>query len=251
MAGRAGPLTRDARAPFEPALLSARDEAPGVRTFRFASPPGFAFVPGQFVMFHFSDDPKTWRAYSVCSSPDSAAAWFEVTVGMVGPFSDRLGALTPAGAHGLLARGPFGKWVYDGSPAHAVLVAGGTGVTPFRAMCLLKGDRRLPGRITVCASAKSPDLLLFRAEYETWRKGGITVLPRVTRPRDGAAPWDGLTGRWTPDAVLAAAGRDPEAVYFLCGPNKMVAELRDGLRAAGVPPEKVRTEKWGDYADLI
>src|SRR3954469_7797571 len=109
---------------FAPVLLSAKDEAPGVRTFRFASPPGFAFTPGQFLMFHFADDPKTWRAYSVCSSPDAAPGWFEVTVSMVGPFSDRLGALTPAGAHGLTARGPFGKWIYDGSPSHAVLVSG-------------------------------------------------------------------------------------------------------------------------------
>ena len=28
-------------------------------------------------------------------------------------------------------------------------------------------------------------------------------------------------------------------------------ELREGLQAAGVPAESVRTEKWGDYADLI
>jgi ferredoxin-NADP reductase len=244
-------LTRDARAPFEPALLSARDEAPGARTFRFASPPGFSFVPGQFAMFHFEDDPKTWRAYSLCSSPAAAARWFEVPVGMVGPFSDRLGALTPEASHGLRVRGPFGKWVYDGSEPHAVLVSGGTGVTPFRAMCLLKVSGRLPGRITVCASAKSPDQLLYRSEYDAWRAAGIVVRPRVTRPPDAAAGWTGLTGRWTPEALVAAADGDPEAVYYLCGPNKMVAELREGLRARGVPAEKVRTEKWGDYADLI
>lgn len=233
---------------FAPRLLSTREEAAGVRTFRFASPPGFAFTPGQFLMFHFADDPKTWRAYSLCSSPDAAPGWFEVTVGMVGPFSDRLGALTPGGAEGLTARGPFGKWIYDGSAPHAVLISGGTGVTPFRAMCLLKCDRGLPGRVTLCASAKAPDLLLYRAEYESWRKGGVTVLPRVTQPQPA---WNGLTGRWTPESVIQAGGGDPAAVYYLCGPNKMVQELREGLQAKGIPAEKVRTEKWGDYADLI
>ena len=243
-------MTKAAPPAFAPKLLSARDEAAGVRTFRFASPPGFSFTPGQFVMFHFRDDPKTWRAYSLCSSPDSAPGWFEVTVGMVGAFSDRLGALTPGGEHGLVARGPFGKWIYDGSDAHAVLVAGGTGVTPFRAMCLLKCDRALRGRLTVCCSAPAPERLVYRAEFETWRKGGVTVLPRVTRP-DAAAPWEGLTGRWTAAEVRKAAGEDPQATYYLCGPNKMVQQLREDLQNAGVPPEKVRTEKWGDYADLI
>ncbi|MDE2143794.1 MAG: FAD-dependent oxidoreductase, partial [Elusimicrobia bacterium] len=232
---------------FAPKLLSSRDEAPGIRTFRFMSPAGFTFVPGQFVMFHFADDPKTWRAYSICSAPAKAAHWFEITVGMVGAFSDRLGFLTEGGEHGLIARGPFGKWIYDVTAPHAVLVAGGTGVTPFRAMCLMKANQHATGKITVCCSAKNPDILLYRNEYEAWRKAGITVLPRVT----GTPPseWNGLTGRWTPEKIVAAGGADPDAVYYLCGPNKMVQELRDGLQTLGVHAERVRTEKWGDYAD--
>ena len=234
---------------FAPKLLSVRAEVPGVSTFRFASPAGFAFIPGQFVMFHFEDDPKTWRAYSICSSTAKASDHFEVTVGMVGPFSDRLGALTPGGEHGLVARGPFGKWIYDGSIAHAVLISGGTGITPFRAMCALKKDGGTKGRLTVCYSAKTPSDLIFKEEYGAWQAAGIAVHPRITRPPD-ASSWNGLTGRWTPDELLKIAN-DSAAVYYLCGPNKMVQELREGLQAKGVPAEHVRTEKWGDYADLI
>ncbi|MFI5361613.1 MAG: ferredoxin--NADP reductase [Elusimicrobiota bacterium] len=243
-------MTKKDHPTFAPKLLAARTEAPGVTTFRFASPAGFSFIPGQFAMFHFQDDPKTWRAYSICSSPALAAELFEVTVGMVGPFSDRLGRLTPGGEHGLVARGPFGKWVYDGSPAHAVLISGGTGITPFRSMCSLKKDGGKAGRLTLCYSAKTPDDFIFNAEYEAWKNAGIAVHPRVTRPQDAKNPWRGLTGRWTPDELLKIAN-DSAAVYYLCGPNRMVQELREGLQAKGVPAENVRTEKWGDYADLI
>lgn len=238
---------------FAPRLLAARDEAAGVRTFRFASPPGFAFAPGQFLMFHFEDDPRTWRAYSLASSPASAPRWFEVTVGMVGAFSDRLGALTPGGEHGLVARGPFGKWTYDGSPAHAVLVSGGTGVTPFRAMCLLKTDRALPGRITLVCSAKTPAHLVYRGEHATWRRAGIAVHATITRPQElpPGERWDGPTGRIDADLLARVVAGFADATFFLCGPSKMVAELRAGLEARGVPPERVRTEKWGDYADLL
>jgi ferredoxin-NADP reductase len=234
---------------FAPKLLAARAEIPGVTTFQFSSPAGFSFIPGQFVMFHFEDDPKTWRAYSVCSSPAKGAEHFEVTVGMVGAFSDRLGKLSPGGEHGLVARGPFGKWIYDGRASHAVLVSGGTGITPFRSMCALKMDGGRVGRITVCYSAKTPNDLIFREEYRAWQAVGIAVHPRVTRPAD-APSWTGLTGRWTPDELIKTAN-DSAAVYFLCGPNKMVQELREGLQAKDVPAENVRTEKWGDYADLI
>ena len=244
-------MTGSAPAAFAPKLLAIRAEVPGVATFRFSSSAGFAFAPGQFAMFHFEDDHKTWRAYSICSSPARAAEFFEVTVGMVGSFSSRLGRLTPGGEHGLVVRGPFGKWTYDGSAPHAILISGGTGITPFRAMCALKRDGANAGRLTVCYSAKTPADLIYEGEYDSWREAGIAVHPRITRPRDAAARWNGLTGRWTPDEILKMANDATTAVFYLCGPNKMVQELREGLQAKGVPAENVRTEKWGDYADLI
>ena len=243
-------MTKTVHPTFAPRLMSARDEVPGVRLFRFASPPGFAFTPGQFLMFHFADDPKTWRAYSLCSPASRAAEYFEVAVGMVGAFSDRLGRLTPGAEDGLVARGPFGKWTFDGAADHAVLVSGGTGLTPFRAMALLKSEGRAPGKITVCCSARTPDLLLFRSEYSDWLKSGVNVSARITRPDESTRSWRGPVGRWNAADVMAIAA-DARAVYYLCGPNKMVTDLREGLQAAGVPPEKVRTEKWGDYSDLF
>ncbi len=225
---------------FLPVLLATKDAAPGVRLFRFSSPEGFRFTPGQFLMFHFADDPKTWRAYSICSSPVKAGEYFEVTVGMVGDLSERLGKLQPHAEGGLVVRGPLGKWIYDGSTPHAVLVSGGTGLTPFRAMCRMKTDLGLTSKITVCASAKTAEGLLYRDEYEIWRQHGITVHDRVTQPGK----------RWVAADVFAAAN-DAAAVYYLCGPNKMVAELREGLERLGVPRAQVRSEKWGDYTDMF
>ena len=234
---------------FRPVLLSANDAAAGIRLFRFASPTGFRFTPGQFLMFHFVDDPKTCRAYSLCSSPTMSEASFEVTVGMVGEFSARLGALKPGQEGGLVVRGPFGKWVYDGADPHAVLVSGGTGLTPFRAMCRMKIEQDLAGKITLCCAAKTPEDLLYKDEYDGWRQNGTNVKERVTQP--GAdAHWNDKTGCWTAAAVFAAAN-DAAAVYYLCGPNKMVQELRDGLQKLGVSPQNVRTEKWGDYTELF
>lgn len=243
-------MTASVHETFAPRLISARDEVQGVRVFRFASPAGFAFAPGQFLMFHFADDPKTRRAYSLCSAFAGAADHFEVAVGMVGAFSERLGGLTPGAEGGLRVRGPFGKWIYDGSAAHAVLVSGGTGITPFRAMVLLKAGAGAAGRLTVCCSARTPELLLFRSEYADWQKAGAVVVARITRPDESTRRWKGPVGRWTATDVAAIAA-DPAAVYYLCGPNKMVSDLREGLRDAGTPPENIRTEKWGDYSDLF
>ena len=227
---------------FSPILQSAADAAPGVRLFRFVSPPGFIFTPGQFLMFHFDGDPKTWRAYSLCSSPAKSGDHFEVTIGMVGAFSLRLGQLQPGVEGGLVARGPFGKWVYNGTDTHAVLVSGGTGLTPFRAMCLLKAEGGLAGKITLCCSAKTQEGLLYRAEYDGWRQNGINVNEKVTQCGAGS--------RWTAAMVFAAAN-DAAAVYYLCGPDGMVKEMSAGLKALGVGDANLRIEKWGDYTDLF
>ncbi|MBI4061721.1 MAG: FAD-dependent oxidoreductase [Elusimicrobia bacterium] len=234
---------------FRPALLSARDAAPDARLLRFTSPKNFRFTPGQFLILSFADEPKTSRAYSICSSPAAAEEYFEVTARMAGAFPERLGALKPGREGGLIVRGPYGKWVYDGTIPHAVLVAGGTGLAPLRAMCLLKTETGLANKITLCCSAKTPEHLLYRAEYGDWRKNGINVEERVTRP-ESDSNWGDKTGRWAADAVLAAAN-DAEAVYFLCGPNGMVQELREGLQTLGVPPRNLRTEKWNDYAGIL
>ncbi len=228
-------MSKPAHPEFAPRLISAREAAPGVRLFRFASWPGFAFTPGQFVMLHFSDDPKTWRAYSVCSDPARAGEYFELAVGMVGAFSDRLGALTAGAESGLVARGPFGRWTWDGS-GHAVLVSGGTGITPFRAMALLG-----KGKTSVFYTAKTAADLLFSDEYDDWRARGATVVARATR--EGGA-------RLTPAEIVAAAA-DPAARYYVCGPKALVEDMKAGFAAAGVPAENVRTEKWGDYTDLF
>lgn len=228
-------MSRPVHPTYRPTLLSARDEAPGVRTFRFASWPGFTFTPGQFLMFHFADDPKTWRAYSICSAPTESETHFEVTVGMVGPFSDRLGALNPGKETDLVVRGPFGKWTWDGS-GHAVLISGGTGLTPFRAMALLGR-----GKVSIFYSAKTREDFLYGSEYDDWRRRGAAVYARATRQSEP---------RWTPEAVVKAVS-DPEAVYYICGPKALVEDMKSGLAAAGVPPERVRTEKWGDYTDLF
>lgn len=227
-------MTKTVHPEFRPKLLSARDLAAGVRLFRFASWPGFAFVPGQFLMFHFADDPKTWRAYSVCSAPRDGAAFFEVAVGMVGPFSDRLGTLKPGEENELVLRGPFGKWVWDGS-GHAVLISGGTGVTPFRAMAL---DGK--GKFTLFYSAKTEETLLFRDEYDVWKKNG-DVITTIT----------GRQERMTANEIYLKTNDITARKYYMCGPKTLVEDMKKGLLSNGVPNEDIRTENWGDYTDLF
>jgi ferredoxin-NADP reductase len=205
-------------------LLSRRDEAAGAKTFRWAVPAGFDFTPGMWLMFYFLDDLKEGRAYSLCSSP-LETGYAEVTVAPWGEFTQRLFALKPGDE--MQVRGPLGKWIFDEKAPKSVLVSEGTGVAPFRSMCRFAAAKGLGSRLSLLCSAATEEALLYREEHEEWRKAGIKITAKAGE-------------HVTPQEALAAGG--DEAVYYLCGANKMVQALQQGL--AG---RQVRQEKWGDY----
>ena len=219
-------------------VLEVRDECRNVKTFKLSTPEGFSLLPGQWVMLHFADDPGLQRAYSISSSPLQPKA-IEISMSDVGPFTDRLFKLAPGAA--LEAKGPYGKWVYTGQ-RNAVLVSGGTGITPFRAMAraaLSKGPKH---KLSILYSAKTRADILYKAELEDFRRRGLKVYVTLT-----GEDWEGPTGRLTPDVVARETPGFPDADFFFCGPNAFVQDLLDGLAAKGVPQERLHRERWGDY----
>lgn len=229
---------------FPSRVLEVSDAAAGVKTLRLEAPADFTFVPGMWLMLRLAGHPHGARAYSIASSPLQKGS-VEVSLAPVGGLSERLCALRPGAA--LSARGPFGKWVYQDSIRHAALISAGTGLTPFRCICRYVLDKKLPNRLTLLYSARSPAEILYREELEGWRAAGIRVFVKISRP-ENAAGWDGPTGKLSIEDVRREVPDLAEPVFFLCGPNTLVERIGSGLRAAGVAPERLRLEKWGDYS---
>lgn len=228
---------------FETALLDARDECAHVKTFRLSVPEDFAFIPGQWVMLHFADEPHHARAYSISSSPFQRGH-IEVSFNDVGPFTRRMFSLRPGAT--LRARGPYGKWIYTGQP-NAVLVSGGTGITPFRAMGRYRMEAGLEGQLTILYSARSQAAMLYRGDLAAFQSAGIKVYATLTGPLAAGERWDGALGRLTPEIVARETPAFPHADFWFCGPKSFVSELTDGVLALGVAPERIHQEKWGDY----
>lgn len=216
---------------FPSRLLEARDEYPGARTFALEAPADFDFVPGMWVMLQLPGAEES-RAYSMASSPLDKGR-IELSVALAGDFSRRLFALKPGAELGV--KGPYGKWLFEDSLKHAVLISEGTGLAPFRSMCLYALGKRLGTRLTLLTSAPDEASLLYKAEYEGWRSRGVEV-----RASTG--------GHVTVSAVAAAVPDLLDATFYLCGSNSLVETMTKGLSARGVAREHIRHEKWGDYS---
>lgn len=227
-------------------VLKAAEECREVRSFRLEVPEDFSFVPGMWVMLNFPDSPKLARAYSISSSPFEKG-YIETSANKVGPLTSRLFELKEGET--LTLRGPYGKWIYQDDLRHAVLISGGTGITPLRSMCRYVLERKLPNKLTLLYSSKTPSEILYRGELARFAEQGIKVYLTVTRPqamKPGEA-WGGPTGRLDIDVISREVEDFSEARYYLCGPISLVEDLTAALLAAGIPRKRIRYEKWGDY----
>lgn len=229
-------------------------ETPKDRTLVFRVPTSardaFRFQPGQFVTFHGEIGGRpVARSYSLSSAPEQVGT-LDITVRDAGAYGAYLYAL-PVGQV-LEAQPPRGGFTLDSTPGRRLLLsAGGSGVTPYRGFVrhLVAHGRVDP--VALLHSARVPEELVFRAEFEATARAHpwLTYLPTVTRPEaadpGGAAGWTGRVGRIDANLVASLAPRPSEALLYACGPNEFVDAMVALARAAGLPPENVRREKWG------
>jgi ferredoxin-NADP reductase len=158
----------------------------------------------------------------------SAWAWENLKVG------SRLALLPPRGDF-ILAPQETGE---------LVLIAGGIGITPLRAMlhATLAADRER--RIVLFHAARSATELLYHDEFQTLaaRPGNFSYRPLVSRP---AADWIGESGRLDALRILAALHTPAQAAFYLCANGALMDALHTGLLDAGIDATRVHWEAFG------
>ncbi|HLY35958.1 MAG TPA: oxidoreductase, partial [Candidatus Limnocylindria bacterium] len=125
-------------------------------------------------------------------------------------------------------------------------VAGGSGVVPLMAMVRhrARSGSSTPTRLLV--SSRSFDEIIYREELERLAapRDGLEVIHTLTRSQP-----DGWTGhaRRIDEAMLAEvlAPLGASARAFLCGPTSLVENAANALVRLGLPPARIRTERFG------
>jgi predicted ferric reductase len=192
---------------------------------------------GQFFRWRFLSRGLWWASspYSLSAAPRDN--FVRITVKAVGDHSTALVHVRPGTR--ALAEGPYGALTATARGRRrrrkVLLIAGGVGITPLRAIF-----ETIPaGRqdVTLLYRASEEGDVLFRQELETLAaRRSATVRFLVGRRAD--LGWDPLSA-----AALAANISDlPDHEVYVCGPPGMTAGVRAALIAAGVPHPQVHTE---------
>jgi ferredoxin-NADP reductase len=221
------------------------DETPRVRTIVLDVPDWPGHRAGQHldVRLTAEDGYRAEREYSIASAPGEPVA---ITVerledGEVSPYlTEELRA-----GDGLELRGPIGGYfVWDGDDgAPLLLLAGGSGVVPLRAMLRHRerSGSQVPARLLY--SARTLDDVIYRDELDA---AGDGVQIAYTLTREQPPDWSGYARRVDPELLTEVAWppeHEPRA--FVCGPTSFVETVARGLVELGYPPGWVKTERFG------
>ena len=232
----------------EMAIDAARMELPDTKTIRLRWPEGHDvdFKTGQFITVCWPDTPNYKRAYSLSSSALDRG-YYEITVKRDGKMGTRIVDWAKAGDKmGVLP--PVGKFlpVYEPNK-HLICIAGGSGVTPFRAFVREATRRKLNTKITVLYSVRTTNDIIFNDEFHKLQLDNpqFNFFVTCTRlhPEDS---WTGRRGRITAEWVKEHIHDLAETVFYACGPNELV-EFAEHVVLADlkVPKEQMKVEKWG------
>jgi ferredoxin-NADP reductase len=233
---------------IEMTVETATLELPDTKTLRLRWPEGYApdFKTGQFITVYFGDAPGYKRAYSLCSSALDRG-YFEVAVKREGKMGTRIVDWATAGDK-LWVVPPAGRFLPVFEPdRHLICIAGGSGVTPFRAFAREATQRKLATKITILYSVRTttdiifgPEFLQLQAENENF-KFDVTC---TRLPADDA--WTGRRGRIDSQWVREHVTDLGKTVFYACGPTALVeAAEKLILEELKVPKEQLKVEKWG------
>jgi predicted ferric reductase len=190
---------------------------------------------GQYFLWRFMTGDGWWHAHPFSLSAPPNGDYLRVTIRAVGEHTHSVARLTPGTR--VVVEGPYGIFTaLRRTRPRVLLVAGGIGITPLRA--LLDEMPRGKGAVTLLYRARSWEQVIFRDELDALvAEHGGTVHYIVGR-RGFEVHVEPFAPRFIRQAVPDVQQRD----VFLCGPSSMEDAVEHSLETLGVPPRQIHRE---------
>jgi ferredoxin-NADP reductase len=192
------------------------------------------------------DGYQAQRSYSIASAPEDEHLMLTVERLDDGEVSLYLVDELRIGDQ-LELRGPIGGYfVWDSAFRGPLqLVAGGSGVVPFRSMLRhLQAARGMAATRLLYSARSLPSLIYCEEIMQLATHDGIDLSITLTRERPEG--WHGY-GRRVDRGLLAEVCWPPSErpLIYVCGPTAFVETAASGLVALGHEARRIRTERFG------
>jgi len=222
-------------------VLAVHPETARAKTFRLQLPQRTRHMAGQYFVLRLTapDGYTASRAYSLSSPPEGpdGSTVIDLTVERLddGEVSGYLDEVVAPGDE-LEVRGPIGGFFAWDGEGPALLVAGGSGISPLMAMLRLARRTGRSELVRLLVSVRTPADLYFADELP----GPETTVVYTRTAPPGTPRGIGRLAR----ADVAPLVRGGETV-FVCGTAGFADTATDLLLEAGVPVSAIRVERFG------
>lgn len=207
------------------------------------------FKPGQFLHLAYEPyDPSfEWpesRVFSIANSPTRKKE-LKVLVSKKGRFTNTLFELAQPGFR-LWLKLPYGDFTFSDCRENIVLIAGGTGISPFISYLEYCIDKNISKNIILYYGIRSKELLileeLFKECMSRIKGFRVTVYNEsVLDPSFQHFPCK--KGRLDISQILEET-KELDPCYYLSGPHEMIISFRNYLLGQSVPVSSVIIDSW-------
>ena len=198
----------------------------------------FDYLPGQYIDILLRDGRR--RSFSIANAADTDGN-LELHVRHVpgGHFTGQVFE-TMKVRELLRFQGPFGTFfLREESKMPAILVAGGTGFAPIKAMLENAFVNDIKRSFHLFWGVRSLADLYFNEQIRNWvqQHANLDFTPVLSEPKE-ADRWDGETG-WVHEAVLQRFPNLTEVEVYASGPPPMIEALKIPFAEHGLSPERL------------
>lgn len=215
-------------------IVSIQQVTHDVKSYRIEKPSGFVFEPGQAT--EVSINKEKWKEEKRPFTFTSLNKWPELEF-TIKSYRDHDGVTNEfdklVASDELIIRDVWGAIHYS---EEGYFIAGGAGITPFIAILRQLHDEGMIGNNQLFFSNKTVSDIILHKELD--KMLGKQAHYVVSREDNTPFPKTKIDR-----AFLKSQVQDFSKPFYICGPDKMVAELNDILIDLGADPQAVVFEK--------
>lgn len=211
------------------------------------------YLPGQYADIVIPGVVKQARSYSFAKSPDREKpnqVSFFVRHVPEGKLTDWLHSEDRVGSE-VQVSGPHGSFYLRDTDGPLVLIAGGSGLAPIRALLQQITKEGRGNDLTVIFGARTQRDLYCLEEIEELAKaskGKVQFLPVLSMESDESG-WTGATGH-CPTAITQEMLEPSASHAYLCGPPVMIDAAIEQLKTYGLDDSQIFFDKFLDASTM-
>ena len=217
-----------------------KQEAGDAFSFFFRRPKQLTWQAGQFLAYtieHPNPDQRGSRHhFTIASTPFEKQIMLTTRMNFQKSSSFKKALYNLSEGQTVEAEGPRGNFVVEHATEDHVFIAGGIGITPYRAILLDLDQRKLPINGKLFYANRTSEFI-YQQELEDIAK----------RHRNFQIHYFVEPKRITKEAIQRLVPNLPKPLFYICGSQPMVAAMEDMLSGMGVPSNRVKQDYFPGY----